>query len=45
MSRADIDTLRLAYAAASRGDWDAVLEPMDADLEVKTIRTGTHRGS
>jgi ketosteroid isomerase-like protein len=44
MSRADIETLRLAYQAASRGDWEAVLESMDPDLEVKTIRTGTHRG-
>jgi len=44
MSPADIETLRLAYEAASRGDWEAVLEPMDPDVEVKTIRSGTHRG-
>jgi len=44
MSQADIETLRLAYEAASRGDWEAVLEPMDPDVVLKTIRTGTHRG-
>jgi len=44
MSPADIETLRLAYEAASRGDWEAVLEPMDPDVVLKTIRTGTHRG-
>jgi len=44
MSRADIETLRVAYEAASRGDWEAVLALMDPDIEVKTIRSGTHRG-
>ena len=44
MSQADIETLRLAYEAASRGDWEAVLEPTDPDVVLTTIRAGTHRG-
>ena len=44
MSQTDIKTLRLGYEAASRGDWDAVLEPMDPDVVWTTIRAGTHRG-
>jgi ketosteroid isomerase-like protein len=44
MSQADIETLRLIYEAASRGDWEAVLERMDPDVVWKTIRAGTHRG-
>src|SRR5215207_10012516 len=44
MSQADIETLRLGYEAASRGDWDAVLSPMDPDVVLKTIHAGTHRG-
>lgn len=44
MSQADIETLRLGYEAASRGDWEAVLEPMDPEVVWKTIRAGTHRG-
>lgn len=44
MSHADIETLRLAYEASSRGDWEAVLDAMDPDLEWKTTRAGTHRG-
>jgi ketosteroid isomerase-like protein len=45
MSRADIETLRICYEAASRGDWDAVLEPTDADLVWKATLAGTHRGN
>ena len=40
MSQSDIETLRLGYEAASRGDWDGLLRGMHPDIEWKTIRTG-----
>jgi ketosteroid isomerase-like protein len=44
MSQADIETLRVVYAAAGRGDWDAVLSAVHPDFEWKTTLVGTHRG-
>lgn len=48
MSQADIQTLRDAYAAVSRGDWDAAMRFADPELELKTadrvVNPGIYRG-
>jgi ketosteroid isomerase-like protein len=48
MSEADIDTLRGAYEAISRGDWDAAFGDVHPDFEMKTAdrmaSPGTYRG-
>jgi ketosteroid isomerase-like protein len=44
MSEADIETLRAAFEAASRGDWDVLLRVTHPDFELKTTLVGTHRG-
>lgn len=48
MSQADMQTLRDAYAAVSRGDWDAAMRFADPDLELKTadrvVNPGIYRG-
>jgi ketosteroid isomerase-like protein len=38
MSEADIETLRAAFEAASRGDWDVLLRVTHPDFELKTRR-------
>jgi hypothetical protein len=49
MSQADIETLRAAYEAVSRRDWDAAFRGAHPDLEWKVIErdplAGTYRGS
>jgi ketosteroid isomerase-like protein len=48
MSQTDIETLRQAYEAFSRGDWNAAFAAGHPDLEFKTadrvISPGTYRG-
>ena len=44
MSDADIETLRAAFEAASRGDWDVLVRVAHPDFELKTQLVGTHRG-
>lgn len=44
MSQSDIETLRLAYEAASRRDRDHPLRNMHPDIEWVTQRTGTYHG-
>jgi ketosteroid isomerase-like protein len=48
MSRADIETLRVAYEAVSRGDWDAATRDAHPELELQTsdrvVSPGTYRG-
>jgi ketosteroid isomerase-like protein len=48
MSKADIETLRLAYEAISRRDWDAVFRDAQPDFELKAPDQGplpgTYRG-
>jgi ketosteroid isomerase-like protein len=48
MSQADIETLRAAYEAANRGDWDSALRGMHPDFEWETADqvplAGTYRG-
>ncbi len=49
MSQADIDTLRYAYEAINRGDWDSAFRATHPDFELKApdrmMRAGTYRGS
>ena len=49
MSQADIDTLRYAYEAINRGDWDSAFRAAHPDFELKApdrmMRAGTYRGS
>ena len=49
MSQADIDTLRYAYKAINRGDWDSAFRAAHPDFELKApdrmMRAGTYRGS
>jgi uncharacterized protein len=44
----EIDTIRAAYEAVTRGDWDAVFQAAPPDFEVETaqrvISPGTYRG-
>jgi uncharacterized protein len=44
MPQTDIETLRAAYEAASRRDFDAILRVTHPDFEFKTTMQGTHRG-
>ena len=48
MSQADVETLRAAYEAANRGDWDSAFRGMHPDFEWKTADqvplAGTYRG-
>jgi ketosteroid isomerase-like protein len=48
MSQADIETLRVAYEAVSRGDWDAATRFAHPELELQTadrvVNPGTYRG-
>ena len=48
MSQADIETLRSAYEAVNRGDWDSAFGAMHPDFEWKTADqvplAGTYRG-
>jgi ketosteroid isomerase-like protein len=48
MSRADIETLCVAYEAVSRGDWDAATRDAHPELELQTadrvVSPGTYRG-
>jgi ketosteroid isomerase-like protein len=46
MSQENVEIVRRAYAALSRGDWDAVFRETHADVELTTQRgpgAGTHR--
>jgi ketosteroid isomerase-like protein len=49
MSQADIETLRSAYDALSRGDWDGVLRVAHPDMELKAPDrhplAGTYHGA
>ena len=49
MSQADIDTLRYAYEAINRGNWDSAFRAAHPDFELKApdrmMRAGTYRGS
>ena len=49
MSQADIETLRFAYEALNRGDWDSAFRATHPDFEVKApdrmMRAGTYRGA
>jgi ketosteroid isomerase-like protein len=48
MSQADVQTLRDAYAAVSRGDWDAATRVADPEFELQTadqvVNPGVYRG-
>jgi ketosteroid isomerase-like protein len=48
MSLADVESLRAAYEAANRGDWDSALQGVHPDFEWKTADqvplAGTYRG-
>jgi ketosteroid isomerase-like protein len=48
MSQAEIETLRAAYDALTRGDWDSVDRAVHPDMELRVpdrlMRAGTHRG-
>jgi uncharacterized protein len=49
MSRADIETLRVAYEAFNRGDWDAATRFAHPEFELQTAdrvpNPGTYRGA
>src|SRR2546423_7495459 len=48
MSQAEIETLRLAYEAFNRGDWDAATRLAHPEFELQTadraVNPGTYRG-
>jgi ketosteroid isomerase-like protein len=48
MSHANVETLRMGYAAVSRGDWDGATRFAHPEFELKTadrvVNPGTYRG-